>query len=174
MVPPTRSTPSLNPPSPRAYLVPAPTTTQAEPRTSAMLRINRLRMVVGFMGSVGSWKGVSASKPSHCNGWAFGSRAAVLGVLVVALGQDAGHAAAQHAQLDVGVVIDFHEQLVVLAGRRGDELGHGADQEAVDQHPVALLEAGDQQLLLFALLLHRADEQQVAADDDEQDREQVE
>src|SRR5437899_4848393 len=116
MVPPTRSTPSLNPPSPRLYWMPARVTSQLAIRSRA--RHRTILRVNGFMGL-----------PSSRSG-------AFLG-LFLRIFDDAGHAAPQHPHLDVRILVDPDQQLVfeVLAVRL-DHLVDDADEGVVEDHAV--------------------------------------
>src|SRR5438128_706803 len=133
MVPPTRSTPSLKPPSPRAYLRPARVTTQ--PAANSRTRHRAMRRVNGFM--VMGVLTLRSPAPRR-------ALRAFLGVLLRVL-DDAGDAAAQHPHLHVRVFVDLEEEFVleVLAVRLND-LVHGADEGVVDDDLVALLDRGDQ------------------------------
>src|SRR5215510_13397902 len=118
MVPPTRSTPSLNPPSPRAYMRPDRVTTQlaitSRTRHRTILRVN------GFMRLLSS------------------RSSAFLGLFLRIL-DDAGHAALQHTHLDVRVLVDPDQKLVfeVLAVRF-DHLVHHPDERVIQHDAVAL------------------------------------
>src|SRR5262245_49729383 len=112
MVPPTRSTPSFKPPSPRPYLTPARATTQ--PAANSRTRHRAMRREKCFMGS------------RSCRSGAF------LGVLLRVL-DDAGHAAPQHPHPHGRVVVDLQEQFVLeVLAVGGHHLVHGADEGVVD------------------------------------------
>src|SRR5262245_31314631 len=140
MVPPTRSTPSLNPPSPRAYMKLRWATTQ--PATRSRTRHRTILRVNGFIR-------LPSSRSS-----------AFLGLFLRIL-DDAGHAAPQHPHLDVGILVDPDQQLVleVLAVRL-DHFVNDPDERVVENHPVAILDRRHHLHPLLPVAAHRQEDEE--------------